>query len=401
MADKQARRTEDVLKTFKDLGDTWGEVVVVVNEDGTSIGGGGGASEGLTDTQLRAAAVLVDVSDDGARVLGIVSLDPAALAALETTELGAATLAALETVQVGSLPAITLDAATLAALETIQVGSLPAVALDAPTLAALENTTVIDSTLAALQKAEDAPHASGDAGVMALAVRSDSPGTFAGSQFDYSPLITDLNGQLWVRLGTSSGVQTEDNAATSGASGMSILAVRRDAEASTVGADGRYAEIQVDSVGRVKTNSGANHVHNVAAAAGFTGTTVLAVRQDAEGSSVNAQSDYTEVHTDAYGRLKVDTARPAASGVTSVANAVANTQLLAADVLRRGATIFNDDTAGSGATLKVKLGAAASAASFTYAIPPQGYYEVPFGYNGVITAIASAATGNARITELF
>lgn len=85
---------------------------------------------------------------------------------------------------------------------------------------------------------------------------------------------------------------------------------------------------------------------------------------------------------------------------STVANATSSTSLLAANANRLGATIFNDDTATTGATLKVKLGATASASSFTVSIAPQGYYEVPFGYTGAIDGIASAATGNARITEV-
>jgi hypothetical protein len=82
---------------------------------------------------------------------------------------------------------------------------------------------------------------------------------------------------------------------------------------------------------------------------------------------------------------------------TSVANATSSGTLLAASSARKGAAIYNDDNA---ATLKIKLGAAASATSFTYAIAPGGYYEVPFSYTGIITGIASAATGNARVTEV-
>lgn len=48
--------------------------------------------------------------------------------------------------------------------------------------------------------------------------------------------------------------KAEDAAAASGWSGLGVLAVRRDAEASTVGADGDFAEVQVDSAGRVKVN---------------------------------------------------------------------------------------------------------------------------------------------------
>lgn len=85
---------------------------------------------------------------------------------------------------------------------------------------------------------------------------------------------------------------------------------------------------------------------------------------------------------------------------TSVNNATSNTVLLAANGARRGATIFNDDTVTTGATLKVALGSTATATAFTYAVPAQGYYEVPFGFNGAINGIASAATGSARVTEL-
>lgn len=85
---------------------------------------------------------------------------------------------------------------------------------------------------------------------------------------------------------------------------------------------------------------------------------------------------------------------------SSVANNTGNVTLLFASSSRLGATIFNDDTAGTGATLKVKLGTTASATSFTIAIAPQGYYEVPFNYTGRIDAIASAGTGSARITEI-
>lgn len=92
--------------------------------------------------------------------------------------------------------------------------------------------------------------------------------------------------------------------------------------------------------------------------------------------------------------------RAATPTQTSVANSITTVSLLASNANRLGATIFNEDTVSTGATLKVKLGATASATSFTVAIVAQGYYEVPFGYTGAIDGIASAATGSARITEL-
>lgn len=54
-----------------------------------------------------------------------------------------------------------------------------------------------------LGKAEDAPHTSGDVGVLALAVRQDTAAALAGAG-DYIPLIVDAAGLLHVRLGARS-----------------------------------------------------------------------------------------------------------------------------------------------------------------------------------------------------
>ncbi len=90
--------------------------------------------------------------------------------------------------------------------------------------------------------------------------------------------------------------------------------------------------------------------------------------------------------------------RPSSSSITSVSNAMSSTQLLASNANRIGASIFNDDTAAS---LYIKMGTAASTTSFTVKVGPGGFYELPQPcYTGAIYAIASAATGSARITEL-
>lgn len=60
-------------------------------------------------------------------------------------------------------------------------------------------TSVIPGTAATnLGKAEDAAHASGDVGVMALAVRKDVAVATAAAADDYVPLQTDAEGRLWV-----------------------------------------------------------------------------------------------------------------------------------------------------------------------------------------------------------
>lgn len=93
----------------------------------------------------------------GSNEIGVVGLNAAALAALETTELGATTLAALETIELG--------ATTLSALETINVGNFPADPATQTTLAAVlaavdgleTNTTGLatQTTLAAVAASVD------------------------------------------------------------------------------------------------------------------------------------------------------------------------------------------------------------------------------------------------------
>lgn len=106
------------------------------------------------------------------------------------------------------------------------------------------------------------------------------------------------------------------------------------------------------------------------------------------------------------------TALPTTSGpggsstavVTRVAANAASVTLLAANTARRGATIFNSSPAA--ANLFIKFGTTANIGagteSYTVRIPPNGYYEVPFGYTGKIDGIwdAADANGEALMTEL-
>lgn len=89
---------------------------------------------------------------------------------------------------------------------------------------------------------------------------------------------------------------------------------------------------------------------------------------------------------------------PGTSGTATHANVSAsasNVTLLASNASRKGATIYNDSTA----VLYVKLAATASSTSYTTQLLPNGYYEVPFAYTGIIDGIWAAANGAARVVE--
>jgi hypothetical protein len=81
---------------------------------------------------------------------------------------------------------------------------------------------------------------------------------------------------------------------------------------------------------------------------------------------------------------------------STVAALATTTTLLASNTLRLGATIYNDSTS----ILYLKLGATASNTSYTVQLFSNGYYEVPYGYTGIIDGIWVSATGNARVTEI-
>lgn len=122
----------------------------------------------------------------------------------------------------------------------------------------------IEADVDALRHNEDDAHVSGDSGTMALAVRSDTKASTAGTDGDYAALIQDADGDLYVSdtvaqgslasLDTSIGnlEHAEDSAHSSGDSGVMSLAVRADSDGSLVSADGDYAPLQVDADGKLK-----------------------------------------------------------------------------------------------------------------------------------------------------
>lgn len=108
---------------------------------------------------------------------------------------------------------------------------------------------------------------------------------------------------------------------------------------------------------------------------------------------------WRKVRVDAAGAVIVATSASAVTGNGPVAVPSSNsdTQLLAANVNRRGATIANDSTS----VLYVSFGTnAASASAFTVKLAAAAYYEVPFGYTGAIRGIWASVNGNARVTEV-
>lgn len=111
-------------------------------------------------------------------------------------------------------------------------------------------TAVGLGTIAGAVKAEDAAHASGDTGIMALTVRQDTATALAGTDADYQPAITDNLGRLHttnpsmdatVGVGkveqrfASSGALTSDTAVKSGVGFLHTITISQNDAAPTAG----------------------------------------------------------------------------------------------------------------------------------------------------------------------
>lgn len=118
------------------------------------------------------------------------------------------------------------------------------------------------------------------------------------------------------------------------------------------------------------------------------------------GSAVSASSLPVVI---ASNQAAIPTYQANATATTTVtAVAQATTTILASNTARKGATIYNDATAHA----HIKLGSGATTTDFTRVLAAVatnvgGYWEVPFGYTGIITAyLGAAGTGNWRVTEI-
>lgn len=83
--------------------------------------------------------------------------------------------------------------------------------------------------------------------------------------------------------------------------------------------------------------------------------------------------------------------------VFSVPASLTTVTLSAADATRRGLAVFNN----SSADIYIKMGAGASTSSFTFKGTTNSYFEVPFNYTGIVTAVWGTASGSAEVTEVF
>lgn len=341
--------TGNIAAGYATEGSALGSGVLIQGDDGTDrtnvlvdtdghlqvdvlSGGGGGTqyTEGDIDATLTGTIALAEGPSNTATALQVdassnLQVDIAADSA------GLATSANQSTAN-GLLSTIDADTSALAGtvsgseLQVDVVGALPTGSNTIGNIGTISTSVTPGTGATELGKAEDAVHASGDVGVMALAVRSNTASSKSGSDGDYQPLITNTTGHLWVAqatntVGGASSIPTgsntigsiasigtsvtpgtgaanlgkaEDAAHASGDTGVMSLAVRTDTPTNRSGADGDYEPLQV-SAGRLWASS---VVTSISAGSNLIGDVGLSGARTSGGTTIFRSIDLDETEED-------------------------------------------------------------------------------------------------------
>lgn len=200
-------KAEDAAHTTGDVG----VMALAVRNDGqTALAGTTGDYVPITTSSTGALWIAqnthanlnatVRVQDgDGSGLMDVVQIDEA----LATTERGVPAMCRVVR-NVGNLPTLLEDTWSPSLIERNTGGMLVH-------LSGTDAVVEVSITSSIGIQIEDAPHVSGHAGVMSLAVRNDTPAALAGTTLDYIPLTTDKLGRLW---SNSFGVKATYRAAT-------------------------------------------------------------------------------------------------------------------------------------------------------------------------------------------
>jgi len=141
----------------------------------------------------------------------------------------------------------------------------------------------------------------------------------AGNEVGVTSNALDVN----IAAASGLGIFAEDSAHTSGDDGQHVLMVRQDTLAASTSADGDYGSFKGDSLGRLYVTDdqslaelesidtrieNLSHAEDAAHSSGDLGMMPLAVRNDTQGTLVDADGDYAPLQVDSDGRLRVVTA---------------------------------------------------------------------------------------------
>lgn len=122
----------------------------------------------------------------------------------------------------------------------------------------------------------------------------------------------------------------------------------------------------------------------------------LAVRNDPGSVLAGATNEYIPISTNDVGELRVTSGNSFIPSVYAVLSSITTVSVMNANQNRKGGTIYNN----AGTTVLIKLGTAATTSVYTVKMVDQSYYELPFGYVGVVAGISASNAGILTVTEI-
>lgn len=277
-----------------------------------------------------------------------------------------------------------------------------------------------------LGKAEDAAHTTGDAGVMALAVRVDTESSSVSADGDYAPIQVNASGRLKVNTllesGDGSGDLLEVYEATAGVVTRShgIAPMCEVTDAPSVGGIGVWSHPFIDSntgglivhaVNLPTVNLDSSRAEDSAHASGHVGQFVLAVRRDTLTSFSGTDGDYSPFAVTSLGALWVKEA-----GVVTLALSgstrgrpiqITGTNSAGANTLHTATTtsgqvdrlfVYLTNTSTSAVVVTIEFGTTGTANELKVVVPANATIEAVagavIGGGSTDTIKAYAATGS-------
>lgn len=122
----------------------------------------------------------------------------------------------------------------------------------------------------------------------------------------------------------------------------------------------------------------------------------LGVRNDTGSVLSNADQDYIPFTTDSAGQVRVTNGNSWIPSVYAVLSSITTVSIMNANQNRKGGTIYN----AAGTNVFIKLGTGATTSVYTVLMNANDYYELPYGYVGVVGGITSSNAGIINVTEI-
>lgn len=189
---------------------------------------------------------------------------------------------------------------------------------------------VVEASMRSAVKAQDAAFSSGDNGFHVLAVRQDVLATSTDADGDYSSIKVNALGEVYVRGNMALEIEIEEDAPhVSGQKGILPLAVRNDLSATMTDADGDNSPLTTDKTGAMRVTVVDPNVSSTEIADYITSASLAVGATANHDFTVSASKVFKaeDIWASASGRIKIELiVDPAGSAVTKAVgfNSTAN-----------------------------------------------------------------------------